>query len=125
MKQISKPYLYIIALILIWGSGVPISRFILYNLNYSQLLFYSFVISTLTLFVIAILQNKVKIIRGYKPKDYLIFFGMAVVGLVLYNGFLFVGLLNAPTQDVSVANYTFPIWTFIFSTLMFRKQLNI
>ncbi|MHB1830786.1 MAG: DMT family transporter [Candidatus Micrarchaeaceae archaeon] len=125
MRKLLRPYLYIIILIFMWGSAQPVTKLILNHLSYQQVLFYISIIATIMLFIVAFAQNKLKFIKNYKIKDYFIFAGMGFIGFFFYNILLFFGLLSAPTQYVSIANYTFPIWTFIFLTLVLHKKLNI
>lgn len=122
-KNIS--YLYVSASVILWGSTAAVAKLLLEDMSSLQILFYTSLISAISLFIIILFQKKLPLIRTYRKKDYWKFMYMGFIGIFLYYIFLFQGLTYAPAQEAFIVNYTWPIWVIIFAILILKEKIGI
>ncbi len=122
IKKIS--YLYISLTVILWGSTAAIAKLLLRNLDNFQLLLYLSLIATVCLFIIAVFQKKLDIIKKYNIRDYWHFAYMGFIGIFLYHVLLFAGLTSAPAHEAFIVNYTWPIWVVIFAAIILKEKMN-
>lgn len=125
MAEEKISYLYVALAVLLWGSTAAVGKLMLKNLNNLQVLFYTSLIASISLFVIVLFQKKFHIIKKYTLKDYWHFVYMGFIGVFLYYVFLFAGLMFAPAQEAFIVNYTWPIWVVIFAMVLLKEEFNL
>ena len=118
-------YVYVALSVILWGTTAAVAKLMLKNLDNLQVLFIGSIIAAISLLVIVIVQNKIKIIKKYSLNDYWNFAYMGFIGIFLYFVFLYGALMFAPAQEAFIVNYTWPIWVIIFSTLILKEKINI
>lgn len=121
-KRIS--YLYVAMAVLLWSPTAAVGKLLLRNLNNLQVLFFTSLIATVSLFIIALSQKKLPVIREYGPGDYLRFAYMGFVGVFLYYVLFFAGLARVPAQEAFIVNYTWPVWVVIFAMPVLGEKFN-
>jgi drug/metabolite transporter (DMT)-like permease len=117
-------YLYISLTVILWGSTAAIAKLLLRTLDNLQILLYISFVAATSLFIIAILQKKLDIIKNYSFRDYWHFAYMGFIGIFLYHVFLFSGLTYAPAHEAFIVNYTWPIWVVIFAVLILKEKMT-
>ncbi len=70
MKQSGLAYVFVGLAVLLWGSSAAVGKLLLADLSSLQVSFYTFIIATATLFLLAVFQGKLAIISTYKIKAY-------------------------------------------------------
>ena len=121
-KRIS--YLYVAMAVLLWSPTAAVGKLLLRNLNNLQFLFFASLIATASLFVIALFQTKLPVIREYGPGDYWRFAYMGFIGVFLYYVLFFAGLALVPAQEAFIVNYTWPVWLVIFAMPILKEEFN-
>ena len=124
MTNEQKSYIYAGVAVLLWATSATVGKLILKNMNNLQMLFYTSLIASISLFIIVLFQKKLNIIKEYRIKDYLNFAFMGFVGVFLYYIFLYAGYMFAPVQEAFIVNYTWPIWVVIFAVIILKEELN-
>lgn len=124
MEQSKTGYFYLILTILLWSATPAVAKLALGELDNYQLLFYTSIVGTISLFVINLFQGKLNLFSKYSKKDYLIMFGMGLVGIFLYYVFLYGSFALAPAGQVNVVNYLWPVFIIIFSIPILREKFN-
>ncbi|MFH2101581.1 MAG: DMT family transporter [Candidatus Micrarchaeota archaeon] len=122
-KPAVKPYMFALLAVLFWSTTAAVAKLLLSTMVVIQVLLFTSLFATITLFAVALLQNKTKIIRKYAAKDFLRFAYMGFIGIFLYYVFLYAGLATAPAQEAFVVNYTWPIWVVIFAIPLLHEGL--
>lgn len=117
-------YIYVTLAVFLWASTPAVGKLMLKNLNNLQVLFYTSLIASVSLFIIVLFQKKIHTIKKYKLQDYWHFAYMGFIGVFLYYVFLFAGLMFAPAQEASIVNYTWPIWVVIFAMIHLKEECN-
>lgn len=111
--------------ILFWSATPAVAKLALGELDNYQLLFYTSIVGTISLFIVNLFQKKLSLFSQYKIKDYLIMFGMGFVGIFLYYVFLYGAFALSPAGQVNVVNYLWPVFIIIFSVPLLKEKLNI
>lgn len=109
---------------ILWGSTAAVVKLLGINLNSLQILFYSSAIATLSLFVIALSQHKLHLVRTYTKTTYIRFAYMAFLGVFLYYVLLYTALQLVPGQEAFVVNYTWPIWVVVFASIILKEKFT-
>lgn len=125
MNNSKKAYIYLGIGIILWASTPAVAKLLLRNLDNFQVLFFTSLIATITLFLICIFQNKLKIILNYKAKDYFTFIYTGFFGIFLYYLLTFASLSLIPAQESSIVNYLWPIMVLILATLILKERMSI
>lgn len=118
-------YLYVGMTVLLWASTSAIGKLLVTDLDNLQVSFFIFLIASITLFCIALLQGKLHLIKEYSPKDYLTFCWMGFIGIFLYYVFYFRALMYLPAQEATIVNYLWPIMVVIFSMIILKEDLTL
>lgn len=124
MNRSKIAYYYLGIGIILWASTPAVAKLLLKNLNNFQVLFFTTLIATITLFLIVLFQNKVKLISNYKLKDYFTFAYMGGLGIFLYYLFLFGSLRLISTQESTIVNYLWPIMVVLFASLILKEKFT-
>jgi drug/metabolite transporter (DMT)-like permease len=124
MTEEKISFFYVSLAVLLWSTTPTVGKLLLINLNNLQILFYTSLIASISLFIIILFQKKIGLIKKYKWKDYWHFACMGFVGVFLYYIFLYAGLMFAPAQEAFIVNYTWPVWVVIFATIVLKEEFN-
>lgn len=117
-------YIYAAWAILFWSATPAVAKLALIELDNYQLLLYTSIIWTISLFLVNILQGKYKLLTSYTLKDYIIMFGMGTLWVFLYYIFLYGSFNLAPAGQVNVVNYLRPAFIIIFSIPILKENYN-
>ncbi len=131
MNDISKKnkthsaYINLSLCILLWASIPVVSKKILVELDNLQMLFYSTILSTLVLGILAILQNKIKAFKEYDKKQYAVMFLLGFLGNYLYYVFLYGALGKTTASKGFILAYTWPILVLILSFIILKEKVTL
>jgi len=120
-----KAIIYAGMAVLLWSTVATAFKIALRNLQPFELMFYSSVFSTITLFIAVIIKQKFINFKYLKIKDYLLF---AFLGLLVpfgYYSILFKAYDLLPAQIAQAINFTWPIAIVILSVIIKKEKLSI
>ena len=86
-----KAYLYAGISILLWSTIATVSKLLLSTKNSYQVLMLSSLFAAAALLVTTVINGKIKLLRHYRIKDYLITLLIGLPGTFLYYVFLYSG----------------------------------
>lgn len=118
-------YVYALFAIITWGTLSATAKLTLESVNFVQLLLYVGLFSTLTLFLIVLLTDRMKYFKSLKRNDYFDFAIFGFIGLFLYNALFLKALDIAPVVEVTIINYLWPLMIVIFSALILKEKLSV
>lgn len=124
MDKSKLAYLYVGIVILLWSSVPAVAKLLLKNLDSFQVLFFISLAASLTLFLVAIFQNKLQIALKYNLKDYFTFAYMGCLGIFLYYLFMFGSLMLIPAQAYTIVNYLWPIMVIILASIILKEKFT-
>ena len=125
MSSNQSTYINLTITILLWAAAPAVAKTALSQLDNSNLLLYTTIISVASLFAILLAQGKVNLLKTYTTRDYLSMGGMGLLGFYLYYLFLFKGFSLAPAGQANVVNYLYPVFMVIFSVVLLKEKSNI
>ena len=124
MQNKNLALIYALITIILWGTVATVSKMMLKNISNFQLMFYVALFSTISTLVIVILAKKTKF--GYKllKENWFSIFLLGILGLGVQQFFYFTALANAPTAQINVLNYMWPIFILILSIFVLKEKFS-
>jgi drug/metabolite transporter (DMT)-like permease len=125
MKQQRQAYTYALLAVLCWSTIGSAFKISLRYLDFLTLLLFSSFVAAVVLFVILLMQGKLKLLAKLKKQDLL---SSAFLGLL--NPFLYyIVLLKAyellPAQEAGTLNYIWPLALVLLSIPMLRQKITL
>lgn len=120
-----KAIIYAGMAVLLWSTVATAFKIALRNLQPFELMLYSSVFSTITLFIAVIIKQQFINFKYLEIKDYLLF---AFLGLLVpfgYYSILFKAYDLLPAQIAQAINFTWPIAIVILSVIIKKEKLSI
>ena len=119
-----KQYLYAATAIVLWATMAAVSKLLLGNLSSMQVLAASCGYAVAFLLIVCVFQGKLKLLKTYRLKDYLILSGVGMLGVFLYNLLLFMGMERLSASQAFIINYLWPMMTVLAACLLLKEKLT-
>ncbi|MBQ8880104.1 MAG: DMT family transporter [Clostridia bacterium] len=119
-----KAYIYAGISILFWSSLATVSKLLLGELNSYQVLTYSAAFAALALLIVGAVTGKLKLLRAYGIKDYVITLLIGLPGTFLYYVFLYMGTERMAASQAFIINYLWPIMSVVFACIILKERLT-
>jgi drug/metabolite transporter (DMT)-like permease len=116
--------IYIILCIILWSLIPTVAKFAQSELDHHQYLFYSSIVSFLSIFVVSFFQNNLKEILTYSKKIFLVLFALGFLDF-LYYLLLYYGYNHANGLEVLVIQYMWPIFIVFLSLIILKEDFTI
>ena len=110
--------------VLLWGLIPVVAKVGQTQLDSQQFLFWSSLISSLTIFVIALVTGKWRNLLVLKPLDWLKISAIGFLGTYLYYLLLYQGYQIADGVEVLVTQYTWPALICVLSVVLLKEAWN-
>ena len=120
-----KEYIYAIISVLLWSTTATIIKLLLGYLDNIQILFLASFFAFMFLFIINCIKGNLKEIKKYKLKDFFKIFILGILGIFLYNLFLYLGINTLQASKAFIINYLWPITTVIFACIILKEKITI
>ncbi len=120
-----KAYFYAFSAIACWSTMATISKILLASLNNFQLLWASSFFAAVFLLIINIIGGKLKCLKTYKIKDYLIMILTSLPGVFLYYVFYYAGAERMSASQAFIVNYMWPIMSVIFACIILKEKMTM
>lgn len=124
MEDQNRAYMYALMAVLFWSTVASAFKLTLDYMNFLELLLYSSLVSTLTLFLIVAGQRKLPLLRTYNLKDY---WRSAILGYLnpfLYYLVLFKAYSLLPAQEAQPLNFTWPLMLSLLSIPLLGQKIR-
>mgnify|MGYP005988289285 CR=1 FL=1 len=126
MRNYFKTYLgiiYIALCIILWSLIPTVAKFAQSGLDHHQYLFYSSIVSFLSIFIVSVFQGKLKEILTYSKKIIFVLFALGFLDF-LYYLFLYFGYKHANGLEVLVIQYMWPIFIVFLSLVILKEDFT-
>mgnify|MGYP005993903609 CR=1 FL=1 len=126
MNQLSNKVqgiIYIALCIFLWSLIPVFAKFAQTSLDHYQYLFFSSVISFLSLLMVSIYNKKTKELFSYSSKTFIALFLLGFLDFIYYL-LLYFGYKEANGLEVLVIQYTWPIFIVLLSLVLLNESLN-
>ena len=120
-----RSYILAATAILCWSTVATVVKLLLGSLTSMQVLFLSSGFAALALLVYNAATGRLSMLRGYKPRDYLITLLIGIPGTFLYYVFYYSGTARMPASQAFIINYLWPIMSVIFACIILRERLTV
>jgi drug/metabolite transporter (DMT)-like permease len=125
MTDQKKSYVYVISAVLLWSTVATSFKIALDYLTVIQMLFYSTIVSMVALFVIIIIQGKIKLFISQSWKDILKSALLGFLNPFFYYIILFRAYDLLPAQIAQPLNYTWAIVLAVLSVFILGEKLRL
>ncbi|NKB39285.1 MAG: EamA family transporter [Gammaproteobacteria bacterium] len=119
-----KAYLLAISTVLLWSTIASAFKLSLRYLDIWQLLFISTLTASLCLFVIVLIQGKIKLLALLKTQQYLRLLGFGLLNPFCYYLILFKAYELLPAQVAQALNYTWAITLMLLSIPILKHKIS-
>lgn len=116
--------IYIALCIILWSLIPTVAKFAQNGLDHHQYLFYSSIVSFLSLFIVSLFQKNLKEIFTYSKKIFLVLFALGFLDFIYYL-LLYFGYKHANGLEVLVIQYMWPIFIVFLSLIILKEDFTI
>ncbi len=114
---------YIALCIILWSLIPTVAKFAQNGLDHHQYLFYSSIVSFLSIFIVSLFQKNFKEIFTYSKKIFLVLFALGFLDF-LYYLLLYYGYNHANGLEVLVIQYMWPIFIVFLSLVILKENFT-
>ena len=119
-----KTYILAGTAILMWSTMATVSKLLLGTMSNFQVLCISSLLAGLSMLVINGISGKLKLLKTYCLKDYLIMTGVGMLGIFLYYSFYYIGMGRMLASQAFIINYLWPIMSILFAAILLKEKLT-
>ncbi len=123
MKNQTKAYLYALITVGLWSTIASASKLTLRLLTPAEVLLYASAVSTVVLFIIVIVQKKLKILFSLTKGDWMTSIGFGLLNPFAYYLVLFKAYSLLPAQQAQIINYTWAITLSLLSIPLLGQKV--
>jgi drug/metabolite transporter (DMT)-like permease len=116
---------YVFLCIGLWATLPSISKLGQSNLDSHQFLFWSSLVSFLSLLSATVFVKQTKTFATYKISDFLKIIVLGFLGTYLYYILLYFGYANSNGLEVIILQYTWPVFIVLLSLVILKEKLTI
>ena len=124
MDKQKQAYLYAILAVSFWSTVATAFKIALRSINFLQLLFYSSLTAVIVLFIIIILQGKLKLFKNLTGRDYRRYLLAGFLNPFFYYVVLFKAYSLLPAQIAQPLNYSWPIMLVLLSIIFLKQKIS-
>jgi len=121
----NKAYIFAGIVIFFWSTVATAFKLVLVYLEPIQLVLYSTFFSVIVLFLITMMQDKLKLIKNFSKPDLMLCAFLGFLNPCLYYILLFKGYDILPAQEAMVINFSWPIMIIILSIPILKQKIDI
>ena len=123
--NIKKEYIFAGISIIFWGSSAAVSALMLESLSSFAVLFYGSTLACAFLFALCAFTGRLKQLKEIPLKDWAFMIALGILGMFLYNWFVYMGLQRLKAQQAFIINYLWPILIVLFSCVFLGQNMNL
>lgn len=119
-----KSYFFAGVSILFWSTVATITKLLLKGLNNFQVLWVSSFFAFIFLFAVNICGGKIKALKKYTAKDFLVTILIGLPGTFFYYVFYYAGTDILPASQAFIINYMWPIMSVVFACIVLKEKMT-
>lgn len=120
-----KSYIYAFIAIFFWSTIATVSKLLLGTMESMQVLAISSLFAFLFLLLLNLIKGNLKELKAFRFKDYAILFGLGLLGIFLYNLFLYWGMERMAGGTAFIINYLWPLMILLFACLLLKEKFTL
>ncbi len=118
-------YFYLFLCVILWALIPVCSKKVLAGMDSLALLFFSSLISAVTLAIYMLFAGKARLLSNYRIKDYAYMAFLGFLGSFAFYVFLYKAFSLASAQEVFIINYLWPIFIVVFSFFLLHERFSV
>lgn len=122
---LKKSYFFAAVSILFWSTVATITKLLLKGLNNFQVLWVSSFFAFIFLLAVNIFSGKIKALKKYTVKDFLVTILIGLPGTFFYYIFYYAGTDILPASQAFIINYMWPIMSVVFACIVLKEKMTI
>ena len=111
--------------ILFWSSVATVTKLLMTDLSSVQVLAVSAGFAALFLLILNACTGRLRLLRSYRPRDYLRTVLIGLPGTFFYYMFYYAGASMLPASQAFIINYLWPIMSVVFACLLLGERLTL
>ncbi len=124
LKHSSTAYIYVALCVLLWAMIPVTAKLAQGTLDHHQYLFYSSLVSFLTMLTVGLSSKKLHLVLRYKLQDIFTVVSLGFLGTYIYYLFLYFGYKYAIGLEVLVVQYLWPILIVVFGGVILKEKIT-
>ena len=124
MQQQNRAYIFAVSAVLLWSTVATAFKIALQHVDFMQLLLFAAGIATVIMFVIVLINGKLREALSPTPKELLFAAVRGFLNPFIYYLILFKAYDILPAQEAMTLNYTWPIMLTLLSVPMLNQKLS-
>jgi len=124
MSQRRRAYSFALTVVLLWSTAGSAFKLSLRYVDVLQLLFCASIVSVAVLFLILLLQRKIRLLKSCSRADLLKSAALGFLNPFLYYCVLLKAYALLPAQEAMVLNYTWPIVLVVLSVPLLKRKIT-
>ena len=120
-----KTYMLAGTAILMWSTMATVSKLLLGTMENQQVLCISSLLAGVSMLAMNLISGKLRLLKTYTPKDYLIITATGLLGIFLYYSFYYIGMSRMPASQAFIINYLWPIMSVVFAAILLKEKLTV
>jgi drug/metabolite transporter (DMT)-like permease len=117
-------YLFAGIAIFCWSTTATVVKLLLGSLNSWQVLFITSLFAGIFLLIVTVVTGKIKLLKQYRLRDYLITLGCCLPGTLLYYVFYYTATAKMLASQAFIVNYLWPIISVIFACILLKEKVT-
>lgn len=120
-----KQYIFAGVSILLWSTIATSSKLLLGSMSSMQVLCVSALVAAAFLLILLLCNGKLKTLRQYTAKDYVLMVTAGLPGTLLYYLFYYMGAARMPASQAFIINYLWPIMSVVFACVILKEKMTV
>lgn len=120
-----KQYIYASITIALWSTTATVGKLLLGSLSSMQVLAANCGYAVAFLLLLCTVQGKLKLLKTYRAKDFLVMSGMGLLGIFFYNLFWFIGIRRISASQAMIINYLWPMMAILAACVILKERLTV
>lgn len=120
-----KTYIYAFLSIFFWSTVSVVAKLLLGARNNFQVLWISSLFAAVFLLIINIATGKIKLLKEYSLKDYIISVFIGIPGGFFYYVFFYAGTKMMLASQAFIVNYLWPIMSVVMACVILKEKLTL
>jgi drug/metabolite transporter (DMT)-like permease len=125
MGKKTVAYLNLALCILLWGMIPVVSKKVLAEIDNLQMLLFSTILSSAVMFIVMVMQRKVRLLNSYTAADYGRIGVLGFLGTYLYYVLFYAALSFTSAAEGFILVYTWPILVLVVAFIILNEQVTV
>lgn len=119
-----KQYIFAAIAIFCWSTVATASKLLLGSMSSFQVLCVSALFAAVCLLIFNVVTKRIRVLRRYRPADYLKAVLICLPGTLLYYLFYYAGTSRMLASQAFIVNYLWPIMSVLFACILLKEKMT-